>query len=116
MPFSDILAHGFMQETNKKALQVVKSERDQYSLVWKTIEEYCRKHHLIVSNKYVLVDDTNAHTNVYAKNFNIYTSNPFRHANNLCNEIHSKMSKDPNVIYTRMKTLQERKISRLNTI
>jgi len=108
MPFSDILAHGFMQETNKKALQVVKSERDQYSLVWKTIEEYCRKHHLIVSNKYVLVDDTNAHTNVYAKNFNIYTSNPFRHANNLCNEIHSKMSKDPNVIYTRMKTLQEK--------
>ena len=108
MSFSNILENGFIDETNKKALDVIKSERAQYDVVWNTIESYCKKHNLSLSNKYILTDNANDPLNIYDKVYSIYTSNPFRHANNLCNEIHKSMHADKNMRYTRMKTISEK--------
>jgi hypothetical protein len=107
MSFSTVLEKGFLEYTNDKALKVIDAERGQYDQVWKVIEDYCKKHKLILSNKYVLVGDYDARDNIYKKIYKIYTSNPFRHANNLVNKIHMYNIKDENACYTRMKTLQE---------
>lgn len=108
MAFAGILGKGFMEKINAKALVIVKKERDQYSLVWETIESYCKKYSLILSNKYILTDNASAHMNIYDKVYNIYTENPFKHANNLTNDIHSALAKDDNVRFVNMQTLEER--------
>jgi hypothetical protein len=110
MSFSTVLEKGFLEDINTKALNVINSERDQYKRVWKTIEDYCKKHKLIISNKYIIAGDGNARDNIYKKIYNIYTSNSFKHANNLSNEIHKTNIKDTNACYTRMRTIQENEI------
>ena len=105
--FSSILLGGFMDNITKKALEYIANERNQYKVVYETIEAYCRKHKLIVSNKYILCDKADETNNTYKKIYRIYTSNPFRHANNLTNEIYQKMIKDYNAKYTRLKTIKE---------
>jgi hypothetical protein len=107
MSLTTILEKGFLKDINANALKIIKAERGQYDQVWKVIEDYCKKHKLILSNKYVLSGYADAQCNIYNKIYKIYTSNPFKHANNLANEIHRANIEDSNACYTRMKTLQE---------
>ena len=86
MPFSDVLPKGFMDRVTKKAIVSISEERNRYKLVYETIESYCRDNKLILSNKYVLCDKEDDFNNIYHKLYKIYTSNPFRHANNLTNK------------------------------
>lgn len=108
MPFSSILAKGFMDRTSKKALKMVADERDKYKTVYETIESYCRENKLILSNRYILCEKDDDANNIYRKVYKIYTSNPFRHANSLTNKIYQKMIKEHDAKYTRLKTLKEK--------
>lgn len=107
MSFSTIIDAGFIPTIQNQAIQTIKKERDRYDIVWKTIEEYCIKHSLIISNKYILSDLTDSKKNICDKIYRIYTSNPFRHANNLTNDIYKKMIADSERRFTRLKTVKE---------
>lgn len=107
MAFATILDAGFMQDIEKPAMDYIKKERAQYTTVYTTIESYCAKYKLILSNKYVLCDMVDAKNNVYNKIYRVYTSNPLRHANDLTNIIYEQMKDDKYAAYTRMKTLKE---------
>jgi hypothetical protein len=107
MSLSSILEKGFLDDIKERALVVIKKEREQFNPVWETIKKYCEKNKLIISNKYVILGKENIAENIHKKEYNIYTSKPFKHANNLANEIHKNNNEDPDCIYMRMRTITE---------
>ena len=106
MALVQLLHSDFFSITEKAALSVVKTERETYTTVYKMIEDYCSKHKIIISNFYTLLNKEDA-TSVMDRTYKLYVSNPFLHATDLVNEIHKCMDKDPNNIYTRMRTVIE---------
>ena len=108
MSFSAVLEAGFEDDLQTEALEVIKEERKQYQTVYDAITEYCSKHELIISNKYILTSNEDEPVNVHRRVYKIYSSNPFRHANALTNLIYQKNIKDPNAKYTKLNTVQER--------
>lgn len=107
MSFSDIIDAGFMDVIYDSAIDVIKAERATFNNVFYTIENYCQEAKLIISNKYVLMDEADDLKNIYQKKYEIYTCNPLRHANNLVNKIYKNTSKSNNAKYTRLKTIKE---------
>jgi hypothetical protein len=97
----------FLQHAKDQAISTIKKDRDQYSAVWETIDKYCKDHKLIISNVYALLKTTNGLSALFYKTYKIYTSNPFRHANALANEIHKHMLDDEKRQYTKLRTVLE---------
>ena len=71
MAFAKIIDNGWLDDISKKALVVVKEERDSWSFVWDVIEEYCESNKLIISNMYELIGDQDHQENIYRKVYNI---------------------------------------------
>ncbi len=107
MALSTILKADFMKTTFDQALPIITDDRNRYAQVWEIIEEYCKKHQLIISNKYVLMQKQDTLRAVYEKQYKVYTVNPLMHANNLTNLIHQRMINEPNKKFIRMKTVKE---------
>lgn len=108
MSFLSILEAGYMGIIEEQALINIKKERSRFDNIWKVVHDYCKNNKLMVSNKYVLTDDENNVSNTTKKIYEIYTYNPFRHANNLTNKIYQAQIKNSDAKYTRLKTIQEK--------
>ena len=108
MPFSDILDANFIQTVQDSAMEGIKEERSRFENIYKAIEKYCMKNKLMLSNKYVLTGDAENRDNISDRMYLIYTSNPFRHANELTNKIYQAMIKQPQAKYTSLKTVKEK--------
>jgi len=107
MAFADILNHQFMDIIEKNALKVIANERNQYNNIWQIIEQYAAKNKILISNKYILINQPNAKNNIYKKTYYLYTINPLCDANQLTNLIYQQMQSDINSHYTRLKTIKE---------
>jgi hypothetical protein len=106
--FSSILSTDYFDDLEKKGLERVKIERSQYEDIYKVVLDYCQKNDILISNVHVLTEDKDNKANILNKTFEIYSSNPFRHANDLVNKIYQKRIKDPRAKYTRLLTLVEK--------
>jgi hypothetical protein len=107
MTLSSLVKTNFLLNINDLAKDVIKKDRDRYSLVWETVEEYSSKNKLIVSNVYKLLDQSNTLQAIFDKSYKIYTSNPLRHANELTNEIYKQLLNDDIRQYTKLRTVLE---------
>jgi hypothetical protein len=107
MSLAALLYTNYFDDIEKQALITINKDRSKYSHVWETIEKYCANNSLIISNIAVLLDKQNELRSVFEKNYKIYTSNPLKHANDLVNLIHKNNLKDPNVKFTKLRTIQE---------
>ena len=106
MSFSAILDNNFMPELLDKAIVQIKKDRDNYSHVYKIIEQYCKQYELIISNLYILLDQKDNSENTYNKMYKVYTSNPFKHTNDLTNLIHKESTEEERK-FTKLKTIKE---------
>lgn len=95
-----------MQDVQDESIKYIKKDRDHYQEVWELIEEYCEHNKLIISNIYVLLDQSSATENIYNKTYNIYCANPLVHGNNLTNILHEK-TKNIAKKFTKFKTIKE---------
>ena len=82
--FTDLDIEKYIDNLNKESENEKKKLIDKYYNVKKEILEYCSKHNIIISEPNLLINKE------YIKNmlaFNLYASHPFKHANNLSNEL-----------------------------
>jgi hypothetical protein len=107
MSFSSILENNFIQEINEKAKVEIANDRSRYDEIWDIIETYCMENKLMISNLYELLDKKDDISFIYNKTYNIYTSNPFLHGNNLTNIIHEKSTDEKKKKYIKFKTVKE---------
>lgn len=106
--FSIILNHGFQEHIEKEALTLIKEERDKYSIVYNTIENYCSNNKIIISNMYVLTNQQENKNNIIDKIYRLYCVNPLIHANELTNSIYKQTDgKLDKCKFTKMKTVKE---------
>lgn len=108
MALSTLLSVDFLSDVQNEGLTTIKADRNKYKPIWKAIERYCGTNKIIISDKYVLTDKQDELVPIYEKNYKIYTSNPFRHANNLVNLIHQTMTNSQDRKFTRLKTIIEK--------
>jgi hypothetical protein len=104
---SKIIDASFIPQIQQKALKTISDDRNQFAVIWKTIEQYCEENDLIISDVNVITNEKDAVSYICNKRYKIYTSNPFRHANNLTNMIHTAMIDDPLRYTTKMRTIKE---------
>lgn len=107
MALASLVKTDFLSDIKSQALVTIKNDRNRYSLIWQTIEEYCAKNKLIISSNAALLGKTDELDNIFDKTYFIYTSNPFRHANELTNTIHRVAVNEPHRQFTRLRTVQE---------
>lgn len=103
--FTKILNTDFLDNIQKKALTIIKQDRDKYKAIYDIILKYCSDQNIIISNYYVLTNQEDTMANVIDKVYKCYTIEPFRHANNLTNLIHQ--NKADKYQYTRLNTIVE---------
>ncbi len=72
----------FIHNEKEKSISEKKILISQYSLYRDTILLYCETHNVIISNPYLLIDVQHIDNML---SFDLYSVNPFRHANNLSN-------------------------------
>lgn len=106
MSFSKILKEDFMPDIQNKAKPIIKKERDEYSEIYKIIEEYCEQHEIIISDLYVLLNKKEDIKNIYKKSYSLYCANPLLHSNDLANIIHAKGGKLSK--FTKLRTIKEK--------
>lgn len=82
--FMDLDIENYIDNLSQESENERKKLIDKYSDIKKEILGYCSKYDIIISEPNLLIDKE------YIKNmltFNLYTSHPFKHANNLSNEL-----------------------------
>ena len=84
-----------------RALVHIKKDRARFTRVYEITEEYCKKHKLIISDCSLLTDDIDETVKIY----NVYSINPFKHSNDLTNELF----KATNDRYLYLKTIEKQK-------
>lgn len=107
--YSALLLSDFSSKILPDTIAGVKRDRDRYSTIWQIIEQYCAEHKLIISNKYTLLGMLDKLDPIYDRSYKIYTSNPFKHSNDLTNQIYQEIS-DSNPTdapFIRLKTIKE---------
>jgi hypothetical protein len=104
---SSLLDTDFLNRVFEHGKEVIKADRDKFKIIWDAIELYCVENKLIISDRYALVGKQNELTPIFEKNYKIYTSNPFRHSNNLINKIHQLTKDEKFSAFCRLKTVQE---------
>lgn len=96
MSLSLLLNTNFLEKTLDDSKTYIQNDRNNFSLVWNIIENYCKENQLIISNKYILCEKNNNIMNICDKVYKIYTNHPFKYSNNLTNLLHEK-SKNINI-------------------
>ena len=95
--YSELLKSGFLDRIKESAIDTIKSDRDKFKQVFSIIEDYCIKHKIIISNKWVLTDSQNSLQALMDKSYKLYVAGPFKHANNLINQLHKELTENKNI-------------------
>lgn len=91
--FGELLKSGFLDRIKESAIDTIREDRDNFKLVFQLIEDYCARHKVIISNKWVLTDGRDSLQALMDKSYKLYVAGPFKHANSLTNLLHEELTR-----------------------
>lgn len=96
----------YLDYLEEKAIPVIKEDRDRFSIVYQTIEEYCKKNRIMLSDRNILCNVLDR-TYIATHEYKLYTCWPLSVSNDLTNEIYNMTRDLAESKLTRMKTVKE---------
>ena len=101
MSFSKILKSDFIKDTLKRAQPLISEDRERFKKIYDTVEDYCKKNPVLISNKSVLFGEKKIR-----ESYSLYCLHPFGHALNITNLLH-KTTGEPLIILKTVKKNEE---------